>query len=74
MVHKRKFKDDLAWKKSLREVADNPDWIFTNLDAIEKELQTKNHPDLNYLRSKVSNVNDWFDEIEKFHFKKTKKK
>jgi len=58
---------DLAWKKSLREVADNPDWIFVNLSALRKELIENDNPSIAYLREKHKLIGDWIDEIEKFH-------
>lgn len=67
-MHKRKAKEQ-AWKQSLRAVADNPDWIFENLHAIEKELQYDN-PSIAYLREKHRHIGEWIDEIEKFHWGK----
>lgn len=64
MVHK--IKKEQAWKTSLRKVADNPDWIFVNLNAIKKELQYDN-PSIAYLKEKHRNVGEWIDEIAKFH-------
>ena len=68
MVHKI-VKKEQSWKKSLREVADNPNWIFENLDAIKKELNYDN-PNISYLREKHRHIGEWIDEIEKFHWKK----
>ena len=55
-----------AWKKSLRDVADNPDWIFEQMDAIKKELE-KDNPSIDYLKAKHKEVGVWIGEIEKFH-------
>jgi len=68
MVHKIERKEQ-AWKKSLRAVADNPDWIFENMNAIEKELKYDN-PNISYLREKHAHIGEWIDEIEKFHSRK----
>jgi len=57
----------LAWKQSLKKVMDNPDYIEWNIVAINKELR-KDDPDVGYLKSKVSNINKWLDEIEMFHY------
>lgn len=67
MVHK--IKKEPAWKTSLRNVADNPDFIIWEMEALEKELQ-KDNPDPRYLREKHRHIGDWIEEIEKFHFKK----
>lgn len=56
-----------SWRKSLSEVADNPDWIKMNIEAIETELQY-NNPDTAYLRQKLKNISTWIDEIDKFHY------
>jgi len=56
-----------AWKKSLRKVHDNPDYIELQVKAIMKELR-KNNPDTNYLREKTKHIDDWLDEIDKFHY------
>jgi len=59
----------LAWKKSLEEVGDNPDYIFSEMRGLEMELG-HNDPDIAYLREKHRHIGQWIDEIEKFHFKK----
>jgi hypothetical protein len=64
MVHKIVQQKEPAWKTSLRDVADNPDWIFDNMDAMKKELNHDN-PDMSYLREKYRHIGEWLDEIEK---------
>jgi hypothetical protein len=64
---------ELAWRKSLREVADNPDFIFIEMEGLKKELETKDDPDISYLKEKHRHIGQWIDEIEKFHFKKLRK-
>lgn len=59
----------LAWKKSLKAVADNPDYIEWNIEAIQKELELQN-PDTAYLRQKAKNILLWIDEINKFHYQR----
>ena len=68
MVHKSKKKEP-AWKQSLRKVADNPDWIYNYLDAIRKELN-KDDPSISYMKEKVRKLDEWIDEIDKFHWKR----
>jgi len=55
----------LYWKKKLKEVADNPNYIEQNIKAIQKELK-KQHPDTAYMRQKVRNIELWLGEIDKF--------
>lgn len=59
-------KQEPLWKQSLKEVADNPDYIFQEMDAIKDELKMDN-PDPSYMKEKVRHINDWIDEIAKFH-------
>jgi len=66
MVHKTKIP---LWKKSLKEVADNPDYIFEEMDALKKELKYDN-PDPSYMKEKVRHIDQWVDEIAKFHTSK----
>ena len=51
----------------MKSVADNPDWIRINLDAMNKELN-QDHPDPAYLREKMRHIEDWIKEIEKFAY------
>jgi hypothetical protein len=60
------------WKKDLRAVADNPNFIEENIKAIKKELK-HNYPQPSYLREKTRNINTWIDEIEKFNTPKLAK-
>jgi mRNA-degrading endonuclease YafQ of YafQ-DinJ toxin-antitoxin module len=60
------------WKKDLKAVADNPNFIEENIKAIKKELK-HNYPQPRYLREKVRNINTWIDEIEKFNTPKLAK-
>jgi hypothetical protein len=53
----------LKWKKNLKAVGDNANWIEQNMVAIAKELK-KSQPDTGYLRSKVKNIGEWLDEID----------
>jgi hypothetical protein len=59
------------WRESLCKVADNPDFIFINMDAIKKELRYDN-PDVGYMKEKVKNIEKWIDEIWKFHYQEGK--
>lgn len=68
MVHTRKKKEQ-AWKQSLRDVADNPNWIYQQMESIKLELE-KDNPDPSYLREKHKHLGEWIDEIDKFHTKK----
>lgn len=61
----------LAWKKSLEAVADNPDYIFYEMEGLKKELG-HDDPDVGYMREKLRHIGQWIDEIEKFHFKKVR--
>lgn len=56
----------VAWKQSLKVVADNPNYIEENIAAIQMELK-KDNPDIGYLREKTRRINEWIDEIAKFH-------
>lgn len=63
------MKKELAWKKSLRMVGDNPDHIYDYWKAIEKELKL-NNPDISYLKEKANGIQNWIDEIKKSHWEK----
>lgn len=58
-----------SWRTSLKKVADNPEWIEMNLNAMLKELKM-NNPDTAYLREKMRHIDDWIKEIDKFHYKR----
>jgi len=58
----------VAWKQSLQAVHDNPHYIEENIAAIQQEL-LKDNPDVGYLREKTRKINEWIDEIAKFHTK-----
>jgi hypothetical protein len=58
---------ELEWKRSLRSVADNPDYIFEEMKGMSKELH-HNNPSIEYLREKHRHIGQWIDEIEKFHW------
>ena len=51
------------WKKNLKAVGDNAQYIEQNMVAIANELK-KNDPDTKYLHSKVRNIGDWLHEID----------
>jgi len=53
----------LAWKKNLTAIMDNPNFIELQIEAIETELKS-NRPDTRYLRSKVRNIGEWLGEID----------
>jgi hypothetical protein len=53
----------LQWKKDLKAVLDNPDYIEEKIEAIQKEL-THENPNTNYLREKVASINKWLGEID----------
>jgi len=53
----------LQWKKDLKAVMDNPDYIEEKIGAIQKELKKEN-PNTDYLREKVRSINHWLDEID----------
>lgn len=60
---KQKSRYKLQWKKNLKRVGDNANYIELNIYAITKELK-KNNPDTKYLRSKVNSINEWLGEID----------
>jgi hypothetical protein len=62
-------KREPAWKQSLRDVADNPDYIFWEMEGLQKEL-TLDHPSTVYLKEKHRHIGVWIDEIDKFHNRK----
>jgi hypothetical protein len=64
MVHR--VKKEPAWKQSLREVADNPEYIYQEMEALKKELEM-NNPDPSYMKEKVRHIDQWVEEIAKFH-------
>jgi len=65
----KKGSKEPAWKQSLRDVADNPDYIFQEMDALRKELQ-KDNPDPAYMMEKARHIQQWIEEISKFHTSK----
>lgn len=67
MVHKIIKTRELAWKTGLRSRADNPDYIFDEMNALKKELG-QDHPHADYMREKVRHISKWVDEIEKFQY------
>jgi hypothetical protein len=58
--------DERAWMRSLRGVGDNPHYIFDQMNAMKKELETRDNPDTGYLREKNRKISSWIDEIDKF--------
>jgi hypothetical protein len=56
-------KKEPAWKKSLREVSDNPNHIYDYWKSIDLELKHDN-PDISYLREKANGIQTWITEIE----------
>lgn len=51
------------WKRNLKVIGSNPDYIELNIKAIQKELK-KEQPDTSYLSSKISNIKLWLSEID----------
>lgn len=63
---KQSKEKETAWKQSLRNVHDEPNYIFYQIEGLLKELQHDN-PDIGYMKEKVEHINNWIDEIAKFH-------
>jgi hypothetical protein len=57
------MEETLQWKRNLKAVMDNPNYIEEKIGAIQKELQ-KNDPNTDYLREKVKLIEKWLDEID----------
>lgn len=53
----------LQWKKNLKAVGDNPNYIEDKIASIQKELK-KDRPWTPYLREKAEKILEWIDEIE----------
>jgi hypothetical protein len=56
-------KTQLIWKRQLKNIHDNPNYIEENIKAIQHELKN-NQPSTAYLRQKVNNIELWISEIE----------
>lgn len=56
----------LAWKRELKDVMDNPDYIEEKMKAMKAMLK-RQHPDTAYLREKIAQMNEWTHEIDLAH-------
>ena len=53
-----------TWKLNQIKVCNNPDYIHLQISAINKELD-KDNPHTQYIRTKIKNLSEWMDEIDK---------
>jgi len=56
----------LAWKKELKAVMDNPDYIEWQMRDIKENLK-RQHPDTHLLRESIRHMNEWTHEIDLAH-------
>ena len=58
-------KREPAWKQPMRDVADNPNFIFQPITGLIIELR-QDKPSPAYLREKARLITEWVEEIIKF--------
>jgi hypothetical protein len=55
---------ELTWRKEMRAIGDNPEYGIERMQAIIKELRSRDRPDLGYIESKLVVVHEFIHDIQ----------